>query len=129
VRIIDNMFEHRKEVNRQSEIVISEQSAKIAVKLGLCDAAEDIEGVIKEILWLAVPTNHTHGNKRYKDWIFRVIRGVLTGIHLVKCINCDDSRRLEVYDECSICEGTGCSKCNGGLRKGTIPCPTCSTKI
>jgi len=122
------MFEQRAEVNRVSDIAVSESCVSLAVKLGLCDRTENEETAIKELLWLSVPTKHPNGNKRYKDWIFRVKGNVLVGIHLVKCVNCDDSKRLEVWDECSQCGGDGCKSCLGGLRKGSIPCPTCTHK-
>lgn len=103
--------------------------ARYARQLGLCDGENDeimfrIAGMLRE----SAPITHPGGNRRYEDWLFTVRRGIVSKVHLIKCSNCDDRKRVVVYNDCDDCEGDGCDKCGGsGEKKGMIPCFECTT--
>jgi len=119
----------RSEVNRQSDILLTEGARDKALLLGFGEDNPEIITHLKEALWLSVKTKHPNGNMRYKDWIFLVNHNQLINIHLVKCSNCDDTKRITVYEECITCEGKGCKRCRkSGELKSSIPCPDCAAR-
>ncbi|MCK5788744.1 MAG: hypothetical protein KAH32_07085 [Chlamydiia bacterium] len=121
------MFETRGSVNRESDSRILEDVLTKAIRLGLCSGTEDDIKELRRILWLSVPTKHPRGNRRYKGWVFSIRSNVLTDVTHIQCTECDDSTRVEVYNECSSCFGEGCKSCkNKGLIRGAIPCPSCA---
>jgi len=122
-------MQKRNEVDRLSDLNITDDVLHKATLLGFGDCSKDTLIQLREALWLAVKTKHFHGNMRYKDWVFLVKRRTLIGLHLIKCNSCDDSKRITVYEECPVCYGDGCKRCNGkGDVRGMIPCPDCSAK-
>ena len=91
---------------------------------------------LQEMVRLSARCTHADGNRRYEDFIFmvegnRVISVAWSGEKLeadkiYKCQMCKDTDKIRVFNECPTCEGVGCTRCDGGLVPGTIPCPACS---
>lgn len=82
----------------------------------------------------------------FEDYLFSVLNGVVCHIvkkkvkqfstpTFIKCLDCRDTKKVEVFEDCMHCDGTGkiqginCEHCfgKGGINK-TIPCQTCSEK-
>lgn len=120
---------HRKDVVREFQGAIDPLVVTKAVRLGLVDHKEEAEDKLRRLIWYSAPHKHPEGNRRNRDWIFRLTKDRLVNIHRIKCSNCEDHKRVVVYEECHKCEGRGCYTCRKtGELEGAIPCPDCSTK-
>ena len=91
---------------------------------------------LREMVVLSARVTHPAGNRRYHDFIFQVEGEEILDIIKVeggegeeepfyKCEACQDTKKIAVFDECPLCEGRGCRRCDGGLIRNFILCPTC----
>lgn len=75
----------------------------------------------------AMPIEHPQYQYRNKDLLIKVTDYNIVAVEVIHCLQCMDIRRIPVFNECSVCDGSGCSKCNNkGGRSGFIPCQTCT---
>ena len=114
----------------KNETRITESAVEKAYSLGL-DASDHeygLYGVLLDMLEQSAVITHPRGNRRYEDWVLSFSRGVLHNVHLIRCGECDDKRRVQVWNECPDCHGKGCEACRGkGRIIGYIPCQKCCT--
>jgi hypothetical protein len=93
---------------------------------------------LQEMVRLSARCTHPLGNRRFEDFVFmvegkRVVSLYLDGEYLelppeetnYRCYTCKDTNRVQVFDQCGHCDGTGCNKCDQGLVPSSIPCPAC----
>ena len=115
---------------QKSDLRVTEEVVQKAFALGL-DPAEHEYGLYGQLLDMvnsAAPITHPKGTRRYNEWIFSVKGDVVIGVHLIRCSVCDDRRRVQVFDECPLCHGSGCDACKGrGKTLGFVPCQSCTT--
>ena len=94
---------------------------------------------LQEMVRLSTRCTHPNGNRRYEDFIFTVkgnqVLSVLVEGDLVEvddlsqyydCVSCRDTGKVGVFNPCDYCDGTGCERCDMGLNRASIPCPTCA---
>ena len=75
--------------------------------------------------WLSTPIGHRLGNRRYNEWILKVVDNTLMNLHLIACDHCNDTGNMTVYDVCDHCFGKGCDHCVKGQVKSVINCINC----
>lgn len=98
---------------------------------------------LQDMVRLSARCTHPSGNRRYEEVVFMVVgKRVVSFTKLVpevpqeeqapqkfyRCDTCHDTHRVQVFDQCDLCEGVGCSKCDEGLVPSSIPCPMCDQK-
>ena len=111
---------------KELDVHVLPKFESLAVSLGLCDFGEDYKAIIRQHLYKAAIIRHPKGNRRYKDWIFKVVKNTVVHIHQIKCHSCHDTKLMTVYEECEKCYGDGCPACSGkGEVRVTRPCPDC----
>lgn len=111
------------------ELLITEDVIQRARALGL-DGSEHEYGVYGEMLDMvgaSAIVTHPKGDRRFDEWLFRLKGFVICDIHLIRCDQCDDRRRIVVLDDCPNCDGVGCRGCRGSGRvRSQIPCENCT---
>lgn len=81
---------------------------------------------IRNTISLAVPYPGLDFNYRSDDWLLKIQNNILQDIQLIKCTDCDDTKKITVYDDCISCDGPECIRCQGsGLFKRLTNCQKC----
>lgn len=105
---------------------------------------------LQEMVRLSARCTHPEGNRRFEDVVFMVVgKRVVSFIKLApevpqqkhdvaepeviyqsyyRCNTCHDTRKVQVFDPCDYCDGTGCNRCDDGLVPASIPCPVCEQR-
>ena len=115
----------------KNEILLTHEAIDLAFRNGL-DASEHeygLYGALLDMVYLSAPITHPNGNRRYENWIFRLVNSVVVSVHFIKCETCEDKRRVQVETECPKCHGAvgqACNECHGsGNIDTSIPCDSC----
>lgn len=113
-----------------------------ATELGLKKPVLD---TVKHMLVNSARVTHRLGNRRYEDYLFNIVNHVVCALvefeeepdsepeEAYACKFCKDTRRVNVYESCVACNGTGrqkgtkCKNCNAGELLKSIPCQDCQT--
>jgi hypothetical protein len=58
--------------------------------------------------------SHDRGNRRYHDWVFRVIGNIVESMTRVECrtVSRSGSTAMTVYEDCPQCTALGCRDCH-----------------
>jgi len=96
--------------------------------------ADTVRKNLRMMVLGAAPFTHPKGNRRYKDFVMRILYGVLEEVDLIEapgqCDCCSGTGTVEVSEECPRCNGAGCVYC---AFDGTIPkliqCPECCSPV
>ena len=114
-------------------VIITDHAYLQASKLGMETSGHQygLYGVLLDMMKQAAPCReHPKGNYRFEEWVFNLyIDAVpaLKSVHLIRCDECIDRRRTQMWDECLDCVGKQCRKCGGkGRVQLWIPCGSCS---
>ena len=109
-------------------------------ELGLTEPVLD---TVKHMLVNSARVTHKLGNRRYENYLFNIVNHVVCSLvafeeapevepeGLYACSFCKDTRRVNVYESCVSCDGTGqkagtkCKNCNAGEVLKSIPCQDC----
>ena len=107
---------------------ISSKAIGDALALGLCDDDSGCDEIVSALVSSSAPVTHPKGNRRYDDWIFKLVDGEVLSVSMIMCHECNDKKWVTVSEECPHCEGAGCRSCRlEGTRPRRIPCQTCRT--
>lgn len=120
---------------------VSNVAIRQAQELGLVQSSvgDDRGPTIKklaEMAKLSAIVTHPMGNRRFGDWVLQLNENKLESLARYEFTtqtdpNCPDCRgrgTVNVSEECSLCDGSGCQACNGmGFATRAIPCqgPRC----
>ena len=93
---------------------------------------------LQEMVRLSARCTHPDGNRRYDNFVFTVKGNQVLSVRVegdmvevdnpdqyYDCVVCRDTGRVGVFNPCEHCDGTGCERCDLGLVRASIPCPTC----
>jgi len=96
---------------------------------------------LQDMVRLSARCTHSKGNRRFEDTVFMIVGKRVVNFTQIepevaieepekfyRCVTCQDTKRVRVFDQCDHCEGLGCPRCDEGLVPGNIPCPACYQK-
>jgi hypothetical protein len=115
----------------KDSVVLTEHAVIQAGRFGMDWKQHEygLYGMLLDMVSQAAPLrDHPKGNYRFEEWVLDLtVEGVLRGVHLIKCDECLDRHRTQMWDECLRCGGADCRKCHGkGRVQLWIPCGSCS---
>ena len=95
-----------------AKVAVPDDVVRGAIDSGIC-VSRRLAGARKELESMVRSSAHiTHplGNRRYEEWVFRVVDGELISVHGVGCEQCDQGVVI-VYDDdapkripCPLCQ-------------------------
>jgi hypothetical protein len=92
---------------------------------------------LQKMLKESAVCTHTFANRRYNEFVFLIENREVVAIGLMKhkipgralghlCNHCFGTKRIQVSDICTFCDGAGCKQCNDeGEVAASIRCPHC----
>lgn len=106
---------------------LTEHAVEQAIRLGLSDSQRETQLLLNRMLEDSAPVTHPRGNRRYENWLFNVQGKLVISVHKIFCTQCDDRKRITVYDTCESCGGKKCKQCHWkGEARSSIPCMNCT---
>ncbi len=119
---------------------ILDEARAQALALGIGHSQTSVEHALKSMVLNSAPVTHEQGNRRYKQYVFRVANGEILAVHKFEadpmargrpgCPTCDGLGWVAVRNQCAPCYGEGCRICDWeGDTEGRIKCPDCVMEL